>query len=105
MRTATICASMVLFLGLVTLTPAHSATTKGGYFACVTREAWDELSQHIARKDRRGADYLVEKKLCLVTKGGVEVSVLESSWGTAKVRVYFGNTSAVVWTNTENIQE
>jgi hypothetical protein len=76
---------------------------KGGYFACLTEEAWKEMTQHLARSDRRGADFLVEKTLCFVPNAELEVSVLSSWWGTAKVRAYAGGTSLVFWTNAANI--
>lgn len=97
-------ASTAILLSLIAPPPAHSATLEGGYFACITKQSWDELNEHISRNDRRGADYLVQKGLCLVTKAGIEVSVLSSWWGTAKVRAYVGDQSIILWTNSENVK-
>jgi hypothetical protein len=105
MRTSTLCACTALLVGLMTLAPAHSATLEEGVFACVTKEAWKELVQHIIRKDERGADYLRKQNLCIITKPGIEVSILESRWGTAKVRAYAGDASVVLWTDTKSIKE
>lgn len=98
-------ASVAVVLGLLA-GPAAAAQLKGGYFACVSEASWKELTQAVARNDRRGADYLVNQGQCVVTKAGLPVSVLHTTWtGTAKVRVYLGDTAVVVWTNTENVQQ
>ena len=43
--------------------------------------------------------------LCGIISTNVEYSLLDRTWtGTAKVRIYVGNESAVAWTNVEATQ-
>ena len=54
------------------------------------------------KKDKNAVKYLI-KNGCFGPKAGIPISVLNTSWGTAKVRAYVGNQAIVLWTNTENI--
>ncbi|MCZ6872632.1 MAG: hypothetical protein O7G88_03735 [bacterium] len=38
-------------------------------------------------------------------KSGVEILVLTSIWGTAKVRAHAGEIPVILWTNTENVSQ
>lgn len=83
----------------------HAASLKGGYIACITKEYFDEITQAVVRNDRRGFDFLIDQRVCIVTKPGIPISILDTTWtGTAKVRAYVENQAIVIWTNTENIE-
>jgi len=91
-------------LGILLLVVSLQAETlKGGYLACTSEEAFDQITTAIAKKDNNLFTYLL-KNGCFQTKKGIPISVLDTSWGTAKIRAYAGNQSFVLWTNTENIQ-
>jgi hypothetical protein len=65
------------------------------------------MVQALTRKDINQLEYLMDNG-CTITKGGNKVSVLDTSWGTAKVRVYSSGKkkSAIVgWTNIEAVQK
>jgi hypothetical protein len=97
--------SVVFFLFLVlAASPCAAETTKGGYYACTSEDAFKEIVQAAVRKDERGVQYLLENG-CIITKQGIQISVIDRSWGTAKVRAYAPSGQAIMlWTNTENIQ-
>jgi hypothetical protein len=78
-------------------------STKGGYPACTSESAFDEFMQALARKDKNGMQYLLGNN-CIVTKGGLQISVLDTTWtGKAKIRVYMDGNGYVMWTNSKNI--
>ncbi|QUN06363.1 hypothetical protein KDN34_02540 [Shewanella yunxiaonensis] len=82
----------------------QAETLKGGYGACLTEELFDQLSQAAVKKDEQGWQYLLNNG-CIITKSGIQVSVLDTTWtGKAKVRAYVGDQAVVLWTNVENIQ-
>ncbi len=83
--------------------PNREKTFKGGYGACVTEELFDQLIDAAVKDDERAINYLLNNG-CIMTKAGIPVSVLDTSWGTAKVRAYVDDQAVVLWTNTENIQ-
>ena len=82
---------------------AYGETLKGGYGACISEDLFDQLTTAVVKKDERAFQYLLQHG-CIITKAGIEISVLERSWGTAKVRAYVGNSAVILWTNTENIR-
>jgi hypothetical protein len=85
-------------------TTVQAASLKGGYGACVSKDLFDQFISASVEKDERAFQYLL-KNGCIVTKAGIEVSVLDTTWtGTAKVRAYVGDSAIILWTNTENIQ-
>jgi len=87
------------------LGPHHAIaeTLKGGYWGCLSEELFDQISTAAVRKDLTGIEYLL-KHGCFVLKAGLKVSVLDTTWtGTAKLRVYVGDSAIVIWTVTENI--
>ena len=82
---------------------AHAAETKGGYGACVTESLFDEFIAALVQNDYLALVYL-SKNGCIITKGGLAVSVLDKTWsGTVKIRVYLGDATLILWTNAENI--
>ena len=95
---------LLLCIGLLSL-PAYSqpATLKGGFAACVSEELFDQLAEAAVSEDKNAWNYLLGNG-CIITKAGLSISVLDTSWtGTAKVRAYVGGQAIVLWTNIENI--
>ena len=90
-------------LSIVLSISAYGETLKGGYGACVREDLFDQLTTAAVKKDERAFQYLL-KHGCIITKAGIEISVLDRSWGTAKVRAYVGNSVIILWTNSENIK-
>jgi len=85
-------------------TTVQAASLKGGYGACISEDLFDQFISASVKKDERAFQYLL-KNGCIITKAGIEVSVLDTTWtGTAKVRAYVGDSAVILWTNTENIQ-
>ncbi len=82
---------------------AASGTLKGGYPACVTKALFDQIVTALVSKDENAFNYLM-KSGCVSTKAGLPVTILDWSFsGTAKVRVYVGGKSIVLFTNMENV--
>ena len=100
---------MTSFIILITSGLVNAETLKGGYEICMTKEQLTELAQHKVKRDQQGYEYLMKEGMvngCGISKAGVRVSVLDGTWsGAVKVRIYFGNDSATLWTFRENIQE
>lgn len=94
--------SAVIVLVFTSIVSASSL--KGGYPACLTEDLFDQIVKASVKKDKRGWNYLL-KNGCIITKAGIPISVLKTSWGTAKVRAYVGDTSIILWTNIENIED
>jgi uncharacterized membrane protein len=82
---------------------AQAAQLKGGYWACISEEMFDEVTMAEYKGDKNAVHYL-SKNGCVITKAGIEISILDAGWGTTKVRAYSGDTAVILWTNTENIQ-
>lgn len=82
---------------------AKAETLKGGYWACVSEDFFDQVTMAEIDGDKAALNYLSQNG-CVITKSGIQITVLDRSWGTAKVRAYVGDTAVVLWTNTENIQ-
>ena len=88
----------------------YGATLKGGYVGCLTEKSLDEIMLAAVQKDERGFRYYLEKKdidMCIITRPGLEISVLDVGilTGKAKVRVYVDKGVVFeMWTVIENIQ-
>ena len=77
-------------------------TFKGGHPACVTKDLFNQLATALINKDVNAFVYLLEHG-CIITKKGVSVTVLDTTWtGMAKVRAYGGG-GVILWTYTDNI--
>jgi hypothetical protein len=76
--------------------PAWAETLKGGYPVCVSKGLLDQMDNAILKADMRAMDYLFDHG-CLESKAGLPVSVIESSWGAAHIRIYAGNSAAEAW--------
>jgi len=93
-----------ILLSLAVSTSTYAETFKGGYGACLSEDLFDQFISASVKKDEQAFQYLL-KNGCIITKAGIQVSVLDRTWtGTAKVRAYVGDSAVVLWTNTENIQ-
>lgn len=94
---------ITLSLLILTSTSVQADSLKGSYGACISEDLFDQFTTAAVKKDERAFQYLL-KNGCFVTKAGIEISILDVSWtGTTKVRAYVGDTTVVLWTNTENI--
>jgi len=93
-----------ILLSLAASTSVYAESLKGGYGACLSEDLFDQFTSAAVKKDERAFQYLL-KNGCIITKAGIQVSVLDRTWtGTAKVRAYVGDSAVVLWTNIENIQ-
>ena len=81
---------------------AHCDITKGEYAACVSEDLLDEWTSAAAKADNNALLWLLDNG-CITTRSGVQISVLERSWGVAKVRAYSDGESYILWTYIENI--
>ncbi len=95
--------NVVLFCGLLLFsTTALADTTRGGYVGCISENLYDQFNDASVKKDMNAVNYLL-KHGCMGTKAGLKISVLDKSWETAKIRVYVGNNSIILWTSRKNI--
>lgn len=93
---------ILLFVTLIS-TPSFGASLKGGFTACISEDLHSQIVSAAVKKDERAWNYLL-KNGCIVTKGGIPISVLDTTWtGTAKVRAYLGDTAIILWTPIENV--
>ena len=85
---------------------AFGVTLKGGYVGCLSAESFDAVMAAAARKDQGMFEYYVKEKDCVMTKGGLKVSIESVSVlkGRVKVLVYVDQEIIEMWTNIENIQ-
>jgi hypothetical protein len=89
----------------MTSASVDAETLKGGFGACISEDLFDQFVSAAVKKDERGLQYLLQNG-CIITKAGIEVSVLDTTWsGKAKVRAYVGNSAMVLWTNIENVKK
>lgn len=94
----------ILILFGTLMSSANAERLKGGYPACVSESLFDQFTSALVKKDKLGVQYLM-KHGCIITKSGIQVSVLDTTWsGKAKVRAYVGDNAVVLWTNIENIK-
>ncbi len=84
---------------------ANAATLKGGQLCCITEQDFDELLEMAARGDRPGVDHLVNSGRCFISKEGIRISVLKSSWGKVKLRAYVKGGTLVFWAQPQIVQE
>jgi len=86
--------TLLILLALASTT-ANAASLKGGYWACVSEDLFDQIGMAAVKKDKNAVKYLI-KNGCFGPKAGIPISVLNTSWGTAKVRAYVGNQAIVL---------
>jgi hypothetical protein len=94
----------VVMVGFILASSSAVADSlKGDFPVCISKEYLDEAVQASIKKDQRQWNWLFSTSKCINPKPGVPVSVLESSWGKVKVRVYAESGSMILWTVRENI--
>ena len=81
------------------------ATLKGGYPACISEEYFEQFIDASVHKDIKMIKYLANMGVCVITKSGLKVTVLDTSAfsGKAKIRVWLNNQPIILWTNLENV--
>ena len=78
-------------------------TLKGGYAACISQDLFDQFVTVASTNDENGINFLL-KNGCVITKKGLKFSLLDRGFtGWAKIRVYAGDKSFVLWTYNENL--
>ena len=77
-------------------------TLKRDYFACLTEDYLSQIHTAKYKSDVSAMSFLLNSR-CIITKGGTRITVLESGWGTIKVRAYGENGSLVLYTDREAI--
>lgn len=97
------CLIFAAYLAILIAGTANADSLKGNYGACVSEDLFDQFVTASTRDDHKAFSYLLQNG-CILTKPGISVSVLETTWtGKAKVRAYVGDTSVVLWTFKENL--
>lgn len=95
----------ITLISLALTTSAYAEKLKGGYGACITEDLFDQLVSAAVKKDEHAYQYLM-KNGCIITKAGIQITVLDRTWtGKAKVRAYVGSSVIELWTNIENIHK
>lgn len=94
----------LIIILLLASASVSAQTLKGGYGACMSADLFDQFVSAQVKSDERALTYLLSNG-CIVTKAGIPITIINVSWGTVKVRAYSGDTSVVVWTNSENIRK
>ncbi len=81
-----------LFLSLLMLVSssafALSGTTKDGYIACRTEEHLNDIMSFVAAKDTASVEAYRSSNKCIILKGGLKVTVLDTTW-TGKLQFAF----------------
>lgn len=80
---------------------AEAATLRDGYVGCVDEASFDEITQALVRQDERQFDALIGTSC--VPVGGLEFSLVDTGWTTARVRVYVGSDSIILWVPIEAV--
>ena len=76
--------------------------TKGDDFAAITEDVYDRLMKLVEAKDRTAVDQLMKSGYVIVLKKGLEVQIMEHSWG--KIRIRLKGTNTEVWTAIEAVK-
>ena len=81
------------------------ATLKGGYPVCTTEEYFEQFISATVNKDIKMIKYLDSLGVCVISKKGLKVTVLDTSMfsGKAKIRAWLNNKPIILWTNLENV--
>jgi hypothetical protein len=80
----------------------HAATIKNGSIACLSEELFDQMIHATVEHDPDGQQYLL-KNGCIVIGRDFRASVLQRTFGKAKLRIYTGKDAVVIWTNIESV--
>ena len=83
-----------IFAFLLIAMPSHAETLKQGHTGCFTKHDYKEMHSLVARGDIDGFKFMVTSGKCFISKAGMKISVLDSTWkGSKKVRAYVGDQS------------
>jgi hypothetical protein len=66
----------------------YSDTVNEGYFACLLETDYDTILTFSANKDKRGIKSMLKSGVCIITKGGLNYSIIDSGIFTYKIRIY-----------------
>lgn len=93
-----------LFFLLFSADPALAmkATTVNDSVACFSKESLQEMQQFIINRDRDSFDAYIKNGKCIIMKGGLDVSVIESPgmFGGMTMFIYKG---IRLWTNRRSL--
>ena len=81
----------------------HNGTIQKPYAGCLTEAALDEAVGAAVKNDTRQLQALLVSGLCYDLMGR-DYSIVETSLTTARVRVYAGGSSVVLWTLREAVR-
>jgi hypothetical protein len=90
-------------------TPAARASTGGhkvgkkNQIGCVSKDALDEVNKAAMNQDKKQFYLLFNDRKCFILEG-YRFSVVETDWGKARIRVYEGGGSVILWTPVETTQ-
>jgi hypothetical protein len=86
--------------------PASGETLAGGYPVCVSKELHEQFMTAYMAENKREYQHLL-KNGCFLLPEGMKITILEQSLLTAiaKVRVFAGNETLVMWTHVKNIRK
>ena len=82
---------------------AQTYITVEGYSACTTKKYLNDLITYSTQKDYDAIQKLIDAGVCLQMAGGIEVYLMETSWGLVEVRPK--GTTNTVWTVQEGIKK
>ena len=70
---------LLLLPGLISA--ATPAVTKADYFTCMTKQYHSDMTGFMIAKDRANMDAYVALKYCFVLRAGLQVTIIDVSWG------------------------
>ena len=76
--------------------------TNGNDFAAITEDVYDRLMKLVEAKDKVAVNQLMESGYVIILKKGLEVQIMEHSWG--KIRIRLKGTNTEVWTAIEAVK-
>lgn len=91
----------VFLLSLLAIAAAAQTTyfTKADKVACIHKSDLEKAQAYAAAKDKIAFDKLFDGKRCLITKAGVEVQIMDTSWTKVKIRPL--GLEGTLWTEME----
>jgi len=76
--------------------------TQDGFFACEKKSDFETITSYAVAEDIEAVKKIVASLKCIVLQGGVEVQIMDTAWGLAKIRP-IGH-EVTVWTNSEAVK-
>lgn len=82
---------------------SYAEVTKGGHFACLSEDLFDQITSASVSNDKNAVQYLIGHG-CVISKPNIQLTVLDRTWtGKVKARVYLGDSALVLWMAKENV--